>query len=131
MSVRLHRQAEQLMAEADLLRIAGKPDEARSRWLEAARVEAQVFSLIPEERRKTRGIIAVSTVVFFRRAGALDEAVRSACEYLSNGNLLPAWQIELQTLLDDIRAEKQATTSGRAHKADPLDVSLHDISAGE
>ena len=124
MSVKLHRQAEQLMGEADLLEIAGKPDEARDRWLEAARVEAQVFSLIPEERRRTRGIIAVSTVVLFRRAGALDEAIRAASEYLLSGNLPEAWQAELETLLDEVRAQSQATSNGRAVKSDQLDASV-------
>lgn len=131
MSVKLHRQAEQLMAEADLLEIAGKPDEAKSRWLAAARVEAEVFTLIPEERRKTRGIIAVSAVALLRRAGALDEAIRVASEYLVSGNLPEAWQTELHTLLDEIRAERQATTNGRALKSDQHDASFRGTGFGE
>ena len=131
MSVKLHRQAEQLMGEADLLEIAGKPVEARDRWLEAARVEAQVFSLIPEERRRTRGIIAVSTVVLFRRAGALDEAIKTASEYLAGANLPKAWQRELQALLDEVRAERQAVTNGRAHESEQRDVSFRSTNAGE
>src|SRR5688572_3262140 len=87
MSVKLHRQAEQLMGEAEILAGKGRSDEARARWFEAARLEQEVFVQIPEDRQKTRGIIAVSAVALYRRAGALDEAIRAGCEYLSSGKL--------------------------------------------
>jgi hypothetical protein len=74
MSVKLHRQAEVLMGEAEILVSQGRPDDARVRWLEAARLEAEVFEQIPRDRGKTRGIIAVSAVALFRDAGAIDQA---------------------------------------------------------
>jgi hypothetical protein len=106
MSVRLHRQAEQLMAEAELLEGTGRLDDARTRWLEAAHIEAEVFRQIPKDRGKTRGIIAVSAVALFRRAGALDEAVRTGEAYLSTGQLPDAWQVELQVLVDTAKVER-------------------------
>lgn len=112
MSVQFHRQAEALMAEAQMLDVAGRAREAAEKRYQAARAEAQAFALIPEDRRKTRGIIAVSAVPLFRRAGALDEAIRAACEYLTSGNLPEAWRDELEDLLAKSRAELQATTSG-------------------
>jgi hypothetical protein len=87
MSVRLHRQAEALRAEAELLVSDRRLDEARARWLEAARLEAEVFARIPKDRGKTRGIIAVSAVALYRDAGALDEAIRTGQEYLATGGL--------------------------------------------
>ena len=131
MSVKLHRQAEQLMGEAEILAGTGRADEARARWLEAARLEQKVFVQIPEDRQKTRGIIAVSAVALYRRAGALDDAIRAATEYLTNSNLLEAWQAELRALLDEIRAERQASANGHASRPDQRDISVRGSSVGE
>ena len=119
------------MAEAELLVGKRRLPEARKCWLEAARFEAAAFEQIPRDRGKTRGIIAVSAVALFRDGGALDEALRLADEYLTTGDLPDAWTAELQALRDDVRAQVQATTNGRAIKADQPDVSLHDVSVGE
>ena len=50
MSVGAHRQAEQFMAEAELLDSAGLAAEAASRRLQAAKAEARAFPLIPSAR---------------------------------------------------------------------------------
>jgi hypothetical protein len=115
MSVKLHRQAEAQMAEAELLVSRGRLDEARSHWLEAARLEAQAFAQIPRDRGKTRGIIAVSAVALFRDAGAFDEAFRTGKEYLATGDLPDAWQTELRALLDSMSAERQSAAARPAH----------------
>src|SRR3954452_7944621 len=99
MSVKLHRQAEALMAEAEILVGQGKTDDARTRWLEAGRLEAEVFAQIPRERGKTRGIIAVSAVALFRDAGAIEKALNLADEYLTTGDLPALWQAELAALV--------------------------------
>ena len=112
MSVQFHRQAEALMAEAQMLDVAGRRGDAARKLFQAAQDETQAFALIPEDRQKTRGIIAVSAVALYRRAGALDEAIRTACEYLATGNLSTAWQAELQDVLEKARAELQATAAG-------------------
>jgi hypothetical protein len=112
MSVQFHRQAEVLMAEAQMLDVAGLAREAADKRYLAAKAEAQAFELIPLDRGKTRGIIAVSAVALFRRAGALDEAIRTGRDYLSRGNLPTPWQTELGALLDTARAELQASTPG-------------------
>ena len=112
MSVKLHRQAEVLMGEAEILAGTGHIDEARACWLKAAHFEAAAFEQILRDRGKTRGIIAVSAVALYRRAGALDEAIRAGCEYLSSGDLPDAWRGELQALLDNVKAELQAATPG-------------------
>jgi hypothetical protein len=112
MSVKLHRQAEQFMAEAEMLEVDGRHDEAKARWFEAARMEAEAFTHIPEDRRKTRGIIAVSAVALFRRAGALDKAIHAATGYLAAGDLPVAWQAELKILLEKAREESQTPAAG-------------------
>src|SRR5262245_49563801 len=98
MSVQLHRQAEALMAEAELLVNAGRLDDAKSCWLDAGLLEAEVFAQIPRNRGKTRGIIAVSAVALLRDAGALDEASQLRRDYLENGDLPEAWRSELEAL---------------------------------
>ncbi len=110
MSVKLHRQAEALMAEAEVLVSEKRLNEAKARWLEAAQLEASVFRQIPEDRGQTRGIIAVSAVALYRDAGAIDEAIHTGEEYLAMGELPDAWQIELRTLIDSTRARRQAVT---------------------
>jgi len=113
-SVKLHRQAEALMGEADILTANGQLEEARARWLDAAHLEAEVFAQIPKDRGKTRGIIAVSTVELFRRAGALDEAIRTAHAYLKSGGLPDAWQTELKALSDEAELKRQALSRSSA-----------------
>src|SRR3954447_22164393 len=110
MSVDLHRQAESLMAEAELLVSAGRLTEARSCWLDAARFEAEAFAQIPKDRGKTRGIIGVSAVALFRDGGALDKALQLADEYLATGDLPDAWQSELKALRDAADLQRQAVS---------------------
>jgi hypothetical protein len=106
MSVKLHREAEALMGEADILTARGEVEAARRCWLQAAHLEAEVFAQIPIDRAKTRGIIAVSTIELFRRAGAFDEAIRMGEMLLSAGHLLEDWQTEVSALVDEARLER-------------------------
>jgi hypothetical protein len=106
MSVRLHRQAEALMGEADILTARGQVEAARRCWLQAAHLEAEVFAQIPPDRGKTRGIIAVSTIELFRRAGAFDEAIRVGESLLATGDLLEDWRTEVSALVDEARLER-------------------------
>jgi hypothetical protein len=130
MSAKLHRQAEHLMADAEMLTVGGRVDEAATRWLEAARLEAEVFAQIPEDRPKTRGIIAVSTVALYRRAGALSEAIHAAYGYLATGGIPAEWQAELEDLVDRARQERQALVAGRTLGAESLVISLRGGSIG-
>ena len=118
MSVKLHRQAEKLMGEADLLEIQGLPQEAKARWLEAARTEAEAFAQIPKDLGKTRGIIAVSTVVLYRRAGALDDAIRIGQQYLDTAGLPEGWRSEMRVLVNEICQERTSLADGQAPVVD-------------
>ena len=112
MSVKLHRQAEALMGEADILTARGHLEAASKCWLQAAHLEAQVFAQIPPDRGKTRGIIAVSTVELFRRAGAFDEAVRIGETLLATGDLLDDWRTEVSALVDEARRLQSSRGAG-------------------
>ena len=75
------------MAEADVLASAGRSADASALYRQAAELEAEVFARLPVARERTRGIIAVSAVTLYWRAGALDEAMKRAHEYLGGGAL--------------------------------------------
>ena len=100
MSVELHRRAEALMGRAELLERTD-PDESRRLYLEAAALEADVFAGIPTGRPKTRGIIAVSAVSLYWRAGAQDEVARLAREYLACPDIPDFARYQLGELLAD------------------------------
>jgi hypothetical protein len=69
--------------------------------------------LLPLDRPKTRGITAVSSVALFRKAGALDEAIRHAHLFLSHGGMIDYSQEDLEEMIDEMRAERRANASGR------------------
>jgi hypothetical protein len=94
------------MAEAELLVARGRHEDAKACWRDAARLETKVFDTLPVERGKTRGIIAVSAVALYHRAGALDEAVRTGEEYLATGGIPSEWQAELRALIDTAKIER-------------------------
>ena len=98
MSVELHRRAEELMGRAELLERTS-PNESRQLYLEAAALEADVFGGIPTSRPKTRGIIAVSAVSLYWRAGAHDDVVRLAREYLACPEIPEIARYQLSELL--------------------------------
>jgi hypothetical protein len=98
MSVEIHRLVEELTARAERLEAAGRHDEARALYLEAAGHEATVFREIPATRPRTRGIIAVSLVSLFWRAGARDEVSRRAKEYLAQPGLPDFARSQLEDL---------------------------------
>ena len=124
MSMELHRNAESRMAEAELLEARGDVAEARRLFLQAADAEAAAFEYIPQDRPRTRGIIAVSAVSLYWRANAFDEAIRHAHRYLSLSGLPDAERVELEQLLIEVRRAKQAQAVGQAYSGRLLEISL-------
>jgi len=103
MSLDAHRRAEQLAAQGDVLLQQERRDEALLSYRGAGDAEAEAFLHVPEERPRTRAVVAVSAVALLRKAEAYDEAVRLAQPYLSEPGL-PQWgQDQLEELLLDIR----------------------------
>ncbi len=111
MSLDLHRQAEIFMGRADQKSVEGRVQEAAELRRQAAELEAQVFDLVPRDRPKTRGIIAVSSVALYRKAGALDQAIRQASYFLRHGGMHEYSQPDLEEMVEEMRAELEATAS--------------------
>lgn len=130
-SVDAHRRAELLMGEADALVSSGQREVAGRRYHEAALAEWEAFHHVPEDRHKTRGIIAVSTVSLYYRAGmlatdsgAFDELLRAAYSFLASGDLSePAIQ-QILDLIDEARTEQKARKSGRTVGIQGFSVSM-------
>jgi hypothetical protein len=100
-SVNAHRQAEFLMGEAEALVSSGQREAAGRRYREAALAEWEAFRHLPVDRQKTRGIIAVSSVSLYYRAGMLTTdtsifrvASRQVCKlagvWFASGHSFPA-----------------------------------------
>src|SRR5256884_5648707 len=106
MSVEIHRQSEQLVAQAERLAADGGGDEAvRVLYLRAAVLEARAFDAVPRDRPRTRGIVAVSSVRLFMRAHDWRAALRQTHRCLAEDDL-PEWaERELDELAASLRVE--------------------------
>jgi len=103
-----HREAEVLMGYADLARAQSRFVDAVKFDRQAAEIEAQVFDRLPIDLPKTRGIIAISSVALYRKAGALDEAIRQAEICLRAGNLPDFARLDLEEMIEEMRADIEA-----------------------
>jgi hypothetical protein len=130
-SVDAHRRAELLMGEADALVASGQREAAGHRYREAALAEWEAFQHLPEDRQKTRGIIAVSAVSLYFRAGMLttdtsvfDELLRTAYSFLASGGLSEPATEQILDLIDEARTEQKARKSGRTVGIQGFSVSM-------
>jgi hypothetical protein len=98
-SIDAHRRAEVLMGRAERAARTGYASEAARLFYEAAECEARAFSYIPAERAKTRGLVAVSAVSLYLKAGIPATAVRLAQGYLDTGGLPDFAAAQLAELL--------------------------------
>jgi hypothetical protein len=107
MSVDLHRQVEELMAQADHAKSQHRPDEAMRICLNAAPLEEAAYRHIPEDRPRTRGIIAISAVALYRDGGAPGQAIRLAHEVLATSAPVPPdARDDLYELITEIRLQE-------------------------
>jgi tetratricopeptide (TPR) repeat protein len=127
MSVEAHRQAEQLLAQGERLEAEGRLDEARAIYLQAAQREAEVYDHLPADRTRTRGIIAVSVVSLYHRAGDSFEAIRHAHRYLAELGPPDFAQTQLFDLLLQARREEQLRAAGRTLSGRRIDVALRGL----
>src|SRR5262245_18747948 len=100
----LHREAELYMGRDEQATIQNRREDATTYDRRAAELEAQVFDLLPLDRPKTRGITAISSVALYRKAGALDEAIRQAEIFLAPGNLPEYARLDLEEMIEEMRA---------------------------
>ncbi len=113
-----------------MLMAKGIKDKAAPLYRQAAELESQVFDGIPISRPRTRGIIAVSTVALYRKAGELAKAIRQAHRYLTDPELPEFAQEELRDLLFESYREQKARASGHVLGMKGLAVSFSRGSIG-
>lgn len=130
-SVDAHRRAEVLMGQAEALVSSGQREAAGRLYHQAALAEREAFQHIPEDRQKTRGIVAVSTVsLYFRAAmftadtGTLDELLRVAYSLLASGELSEPTTQQILDLIDEARTEQKARKTGRTVGIQGFSVSM-------
>jgi hypothetical protein len=109
------------MFEGDRLLSAGDEDAAARVYANAGREEVQAFDHTPADRRKTRGMLAISAVGLLRRGKALDEAIHQAHAFLARYDLPDFAQQNLDTLLDDMRTELAEQRAGWIQAADQFE----------
>ncbi|MGE0543300.1 MAG: hypothetical protein AB7R89_24330 [Dehalococcoidia bacterium] len=130
-SVNAHRQAESLVGQAEALASSGQRAEAGRLYRDAALAELDAFQHIPDDRQKTRGIIAVSAVSMYFRAAMLasdasilDGMLRTAYSFLATGQLLEPATQQILDLIDEARTEQKARKSGRTVGIQGFSVSM-------
>ena len=111
MSLDIHRHAELLMGRADQASVEGRTQDAARLNCEAAQLEAQVFDMLPLDRPRTRGVTAISSVALYRKGKALNQAIRQAEAFLAPGNLPEFARLDLEEMIEEMRAELDATAS--------------------
>lgn len=105
MSLDMHRQAERFMGLADRAHRDNQPEEAAQLNCQAAELEAQVVEMLPADRHITRGIIAISSVALYRKAGAFEQAIRQARTFLEREDLPESARLDLQDLITALTAD--------------------------
>jgi len=130
MTLERHEEAERLMVHGDHAIADGREQEGRAYYRAAAEAEAQVYTMVPLERPRTRGITALSVVHLFRHAGAEEEASYRAYEFLADRTLAEWARADLEDLVLDLRAEIAAREKGRTLGQDWVEWRLNGGSVG-
>lgn len=107
-----HSRSEQLAIEAESAKRAGDRQRAEALYREAATVEERAFADLPIDRRRTRGITAVSAVALAYKAREYADAERSAHRYLADGGLPTFAEAQLRDLLHVIWSARAANDAG-------------------
>jgi hypothetical protein len=106
------RQVDDLAFRAERAEKLGDRDAARSLYAEAATLEAELAKVVPQDAPRVRGLLAVSAVARWMKAGRPDEAERLARTFLGDRGLTMGARVELQELLG--RCETERPAEGRA-----------------
>jgi hypothetical protein len=105
MSVDLHRQSQGLVMQAELATATSDAAAVRELYRRAADLEAQAYDVIPEDRPRTRSIIALSSVHLYMRAEAFDAALLRSHHYLSRPDLQDWARQELNKTVANLQVE--------------------------
>jgi hypothetical protein len=107
-----HSRSEQLAVDAELAARAGNRSLAEEMYRKAAESEAEALNHVSFEKRRTRGITAVSAVALWYKGHELAEAERFAHRYLGAADLPDFAQTQLRELLTLIWTTKSAELTG-------------------
>src|SRR5262245_32542744 len=85
MALSRHDQAQELSARAELARRTGDRATARRLFREAADLEGAALQALPSDRRRSRGILAVSYVALLFKSADYDRAESEICTLIAGG----------------------------------------------
>jgi hypothetical protein len=128
-----HRQAEVLAAEAAAALASGRKLEAFELYSKAAALERAAFGETPEEKQRTRSILAVSFISLLYKARKYTEAELGIFALLASRQLLPWAELQLRELLEAVTDEKLIQERlNRQYTGESITVALRggDIGAG-
>lgn len=128
---REHQDAQELSSRAELALRAGNRAAAKGLYAEAAEMERIAFELLPRDRPRTRGILAVSYVALLFKAAEYDRVESAVCRILPT-LLDPTFRDQLKELLQISWEEQHLEKSRLQYSGDEILVALRggDIGAG-
>ena len=107
-----HSESESLVVEAEAAIRAGEREAAERLYRQAAAAEADALRQLPEEKKRTRGITAVSSVALWYKGRDYDAAEKQAHAELATTSLPSFAQWQLRDLLHLIRAARSVESTG-------------------
>jgi len=108
-----HQIAQELSARAELASLGGMRREAQDLYAQAADQELAALRLLPPDKPRSRGILAVSSAALLFKAGLYDRAETAICELLAD-DLASPYRIQLRELLQ-VAWEEQMLAQERMH----------------
>lgn len=123
MALSSHDQAQELSARAELAHRAGDRTVARHLFREAADLEAAALQALPSDKRRSRGILAVSYSALLFKAADYDRAESEICTLLASG-LEKRHHEQLRELLQVTWEEQQLARESMQYSGDEILVAL-------
>lgn len=108
-----HDQAQELSVRAELACRAGDRATARELFRQAANLEGAALRLVPSDKRRTKGILAVSYAALLFKAADYDRTESEICALLAS-SLEPYHHEQLRELLQVTCEEQQLARESTA-----------------
>lgn len=125
MPIEHHTKSEALASEAELAVRAGDRGRAIKLYARAAGYELQALNGIPEQKARTRGILAVSAASLYYKAREWDAAEQVIFRFLSETGLASKFRQDLRELLEVVWDERVLEEEQHSHYAgDGMVVSM-------
>lgn len=124
MSVEGHRLATELLGRGEAYLRAGDESAARTLFAEAAELEVRALATIPDDRQRTRAVIAISAVSLYARAGRDSHAMNLAARFLTQAELPDDLRRELVDLIVTSERRRELEPERRVDAGDLFEVVL-------